>query len=81
MLEAPFLTVGDRMSNKLYWDHKKNRHVEVQYQYAHPHSKKYGMCRSLPRSFPMQMPPALADSPIGRTIQHSLPLALKTTGV
>jgi hypothetical protein len=81
MIPAPYLTVGDRMTNKIYWENKKDRHVEVQYQYAYPDSKKYGMCRSLPRSFPMKMPPALADSPVGRTIQHSLPLALSTTGV
>jgi hypothetical protein len=29
MLEAPFLTVGDRMTNSIYWKNKKNRHVEV----------------------------------------------------
>ena len=80
-IQAPHLTVGDRASTELYNRNKKVRHVQLQYQLDHPSSKKHGMFRSLPRSFPMVLPPALADSPVGRQVRHSLAYTLKNTGI
>lgn len=80
-LPAPHLTVGDRASTELYNRNKKVKHVQMQYQCDYPESKKHGMFRSLPRAFAMTLPPALADSPVGQQVRHSLAYTLKNTGI
>ena len=78
---APGRSIGDRVRRDIYYADKKLRHKQIQYQADEPGNRKYGMVRRMPSSFATEMPPALADSPMGRVVQHSLSRALQFSGI
>ena len=80
-LAAPHRSVGDRVTKPTYYANKKLRHKQQQFQADFPANKKYGMARPMPPSYSTILPPALADSPMGLQMQHSLALALARSGV
>ena len=80
-LAAPHRSVGDRVTKATYYANKKLRHKQQQFQADFPANKKYGMARPMPPSYSTILPPALADSPMGLQMLHSLALALARSGV
>ena len=80
-LAAPYRSVGDRVTKAVYYENMQLRHKQKQFQADFPSNKKYGMARPMPPSFSTVLPPALADSPMGLQMQHSLALALARSGV